>query len=40
MLGLCIFASHWLVAGPAAFEGPLTGFHLEWHVPMQQASER
>lgn len=25
MLGLCIFASHWLVAEPAAFEGPLTG---------------
>lgn len=25
MLGLCVFASHWLVAEPAAFEGLLTG---------------
>lgn len=25
MLSLCIFASHWLVSEPAAFEGPLTG---------------
>lgn len=25
MLGLCFFASHWLVAEPAALESPLTG---------------